>query len=534
VSNAGVFRAAVKAIGSNSRTWATFLRNEPRIVDLLGGYDPVFTHQAFTRGDLSLIQLKSCVPGQSSTADAKAIRGWAALLSDVPDYYGFIQDVGTAFRRLSHEKSGESLPDSQLLLCIVGYLGCPSSKWPGTHYLTSAHSDISLEQRKLPGMGYVLASEFLRNLHWNGFKPDRHVQRLFDRWMSGAGEEVRPDIVRLQALIGRRASDLERYLRYSLLAIAAVPEGVTLSYADNLVWLLGAYVEKKGRESDLLYVEEGQGGSSVLSSSERASEATVRRTSQRELNDLSPEEVLDATSAAEYHRQRRLLWDSLALLHNNVSVLQSLSAYPRRFLGPMRAFLFLIQRNTFENSLVIAHRLWNEKGQNAVSLRTVAKFARKGKPEYQAAMDERLGDARPQGAVTAVLVRIERYRHVRLGHLDGRINPDDPDAHLPVTLVELESVAEALTRYYNATGIGIQAFFDVAGLGRDRHDRSEVQKVLDGVAIQSPWVMRYSEDPDWWWRDYRPKLTNAEYQFLVQLRARMGLPPMSEHVGTDP
>src|SRR5918997_1573738 len=37
-SNADVFRAAVKALSSNSRAWATFLKSECKLSDLLRGY----------------------------------------------------------------------------------------------------------------------------------------------------------------------------------------------------------------------------------------------------------------------------------------------------------------------------------------------------------------------------------------------------------------------------------------------------------------------------------------------------------------
>jgi hypothetical protein len=48
--------------------------------------------------------------------------------------------------------------------------------------------------------------------------------------------------------------DLSTYLTYSLMGISSSPPGVTFSYVDNLVWLLGAYVEKKGRESNHTYL----------------------------------------------------------------------------------------------------------------------------------------------------------------------------------------------------------------------------------------------------------------------------------------
>lgn len=40
LSPSRVFEAAVKAIGSNSRKWSSFLSIEPQLATLLGGYDP--------------------------------------------------------------------------------------------------------------------------------------------------------------------------------------------------------------------------------------------------------------------------------------------------------------------------------------------------------------------------------------------------------------------------------------------------------------------------------------------------------------
>ncbi len=39
-SNAEVFRAAVRALGSNQRKWADYLGNESRIAEVLCGFDP--------------------------------------------------------------------------------------------------------------------------------------------------------------------------------------------------------------------------------------------------------------------------------------------------------------------------------------------------------------------------------------------------------------------------------------------------------------------------------------------------------------
>jgi hypothetical protein len=47
---------------------------------------------------------------------------------------------------------------------------------------------------------------------------------------------------------------MAKYLKYSLIGIEATPRGVPHSFTDNLVWLLGAYLERKGKESDTSYV----------------------------------------------------------------------------------------------------------------------------------------------------------------------------------------------------------------------------------------------------------------------------------------
>ena len=155
--------------------------------------------------------------------DAERIRDWAELLTATPDYYELIQDAGAALRQVSTNE----LPDEKLLLCLVGYFTAPTARWPGESHLKSALKDINpVARRKFPGMGRPLASEFLRNLGWNGYKPDRHIIRLFREW---TGDEL-PDRFdeearRLCGLIGRRDKDLRADVHSALLRIDAHTRG---------------------------------------------------------------------------------------------------------------------------------------------------------------------------------------------------------------------------------------------------------------------------------------------------------------------
>ena len=87
IENRCVFRAAVRAIGSNNRNWATFLKHERRLKEILFGYDPAAVRERL-RSDRSIEEdIKKCLPGRTVKNDSKAILRWAKLLGDSPSYY---------------------------------------------------------------------------------------------------------------------------------------------------------------------------------------------------------------------------------------------------------------------------------------------------------------------------------------------------------------------------------------------------------------------------------------------------------------
>lgn len=231
-SNAEVFRAAVWALGSNSRSWATFLRNRDKLSDALFGMDPVQAR------DVEIETLSMLLPGQTSTGDAKAIHAWANLLADFErngeSYYDAVISLANTIKNHASGR-GVDLPDEQLMLCVVGHLiDEPPKQWSGQ------------TPGKLRGMRFALGSEFFRNLGWNGFKPDRHVIRLLDGWAGPLVEQQAATATELAQLAGRDSREVREIMRYSLAGIALSPS-TNYSRTDNLIWLLGAYVETKRR-----------------------------------------------------------------------------------------------------------------------------------------------------------------------------------------------------------------------------------------------------------------------------------------------
>ncbi len=250
VSYRDVYRAAVLALASNSRSWSSFIAREPQLAELLRGYDPQAVASAVATGALTAGDLAACIPGQTSSADARAMLSWADLIANAGGYYQRVVAIARAFERAG---AGEH----EVVPCVSAFLGHPPSDKMLAKCLPGLVRPAGLETSKAPGMGATLASEFLRNLGWSGFKPDRHIQRLFSAWFPEVVKGCHERAVELAALVGRRAKDVVAFFTFSLVGHAVTPPGRTLSEADNLVWALGAYVEKKGRESVVVYRRDG-------------------------------------------------------------------------------------------------------------------------------------------------------------------------------------------------------------------------------------------------------------------------------------
>lgn len=240
-SSETVFRAASLALASNMRRWSTFLNRREEFESLLEDYNPVAFSKA-VRSDSSRIEkISECLGGRTGRRDAEAIKKWAYLLGKDIDY-------PKALEELRNNISDVVRPE-EVVPVLAALLGSPrkkvEKKWP---------PPCGIKTWKTPGMRMVLASEFLRNLHWEGFKPDRHIKRLFSRWFPDVVEKKseRADHLARHILCGR-SKDLIKDITFSLVGAAVTPDGCSRTKADNLVWALGAYVEKKDKESETVY-----------------------------------------------------------------------------------------------------------------------------------------------------------------------------------------------------------------------------------------------------------------------------------------
>lgn len=240
VSNQIVFRAAARAIGSNSRKWTDFLRSEKQLIRLTSGYEPRQTHERSTEQEIA-----ACLSGQTAGRDAKAIWECAKMLASEHNYYKEIESL----ENMVCEKCDEQFEVMPSMAVILGttnptkqmLANFPPPKW------------LDAKKWKIEGMGATLASEFLRNLKFSGFKPDRHITRLFELWFPEIIKDKKSRAIALGDKLGTKDKNALKFLTFSLVGVAVTPPDRSFTEVDNLVWALGAYVEKKDKESNEKY-----------------------------------------------------------------------------------------------------------------------------------------------------------------------------------------------------------------------------------------------------------------------------------------
>jgi len=225
--NQAIFRAAVRSLGSNSRDWKAFLNGEAKLVELTGNYDPVVTAVIGSHAAKAIQQL---IPGQTSGGDARAIVAWAERLNTSQGYDSYLKSLREETRTRAQAR-GISLTEQEMTAMIALIVGMAPDAFP--------HGAFPL---KASGMGPTLASEFLRNLGWSGFKPDRHVRRLLTKWFP-EDVQVRQRAEALAKSIGTRRRDAVDFLYFSILGAERSPPGMQISHVDNLVWLYGAMID---------------------------------------------------------------------------------------------------------------------------------------------------------------------------------------------------------------------------------------------------------------------------------------------------
>ena len=235
--------AAVRAVASNSRSWARVRKVLPEVESIaLGG---LFT--PLTPDDVRRVGEQ--LGGQTGNADARAIAKWVECIQLGVDVGRVLRETRSS---LSASLVGPAKSSPMLVIGVATVIGC-------------GRKPSNLDSRfafKAPGMGPALSAEFLRNLGWPTFKPDRHIARLFREWLSDSTLWVDAwhDTFALANLLRFRSTPQistgfadgpptpREVLHLARLGEMVTPPGWSLNRMDQLVWLTGVYLHPKGRD----------------------------------------------------------------------------------------------------------------------------------------------------------------------------------------------------------------------------------------------------------------------------------------------
>lgn len=237
LSDETAFKAATLAIASSMRQWALVYRGLGAIKQLLMGYDPqqvaTAAQNPAQRGAM-VRSLASLLGGQRAHDHAEWIIRFGESLAVTPR----IQTTLLAAKAAAGQRA-PNLSEAQLNAAVALLLA------RGSGPRSLAHNGIAL--RKAVGMGPPIASEFLRNLGWASFKPDRHIIRLLSAWLPERDREEITSSVDWSPMFRRRSGDARQFLDFAVLGEKLTPDCEPLNQADQLVWMMGVYVQRKPR-----------------------------------------------------------------------------------------------------------------------------------------------------------------------------------------------------------------------------------------------------------------------------------------------
>ncbi|MDI9314173.1 MAG: hypothetical protein QM529_05835 [Hydrotalea sp.] len=241
LNNNDVLKAAVLSLASNMRAWRRIEPNKLQLEKIFYNYDIA---EIKKNNHINDEEIRVLLGGQTGGRDAKSIISF--LYNYLPKYKNFIEIIFSILERYNNYKL-KNYEETIILSALLG-------------------SENQQDNYKIKGMGFALASEFLRNLGFPNFKPDRHILRIFyDDIIFKDG--LCPDLINNTKKIlntlnkpykntpfekrdkdGGLSINIETNI-YACLLGAKIAEDAgcanNINFVDNTLWLYGSEIKKK-------------------------------------------------------------------------------------------------------------------------------------------------------------------------------------------------------------------------------------------------------------------------------------------------
>lgn len=242
----------------------------------------------------------------------------------------------------------------------------------------------------------------------------------------------------------------------------------------------------------------------------------------------SLEDLLNHGAVEKYERESTVLWTSLTHLHTNLHMLRQLNDYRTEFFEIPQAFVYLMAVNLFQQNIVIAHRLWTDRGKRKLTLPQFRdRMGEWVRPEYRTALTERIEAVNAPEGHEEILQKVEGARHKRIGHLDRPYHLGQIQLRTDVTIEELGILTRWFGDYFDALTAEQYTQYVVIEVAGEKPWEGELGYVLDCLAARSKWIDSYDRFPDYWRERLLPKLTAEDRREINRIRKRLDMEPMS-------
>lgn len=247
----------------------------------------------------------------------------------------------------------------------------------------------------------------------------------------------------------------------------------------------------------------------------------------RETYEYDPYEVFTTPALAEeYRRDFRHFREGLQDLIANVRVLQHLGRFRWEFYDAPREVFGLFARNLWQNSYVIASRLWGPtKGDSKTLNIWKNRLTQSVDPYYHRVLRVRLRRVRNDPAFRDEMERIKKRRNLRYAHLDPASYTEPQLAKELLSLAELVHVAKTLRRIYSLLYLGEPQDFSSSPVLGGR-EGGQLYYLLDLIRLNSDKVRLFDQDRELWLAEVRPALTQEDVQEINELRLAYRLTPV--------
>jgi len=244
-----------------------------------------------------------------------------------------------------------------------------------------------------------------------------------------------------------------------------------------------------------------------------------------DLGSATAEDVVGADCLLRYRQLQEIVNAKLVRL-NAITTLIGQLYKPRKFgtAGPPNAFFAFFSSTTFHYGIILAHRLWNDQSADVVTLKTLRNYVvTNSRPMWTPALREALRRVRLSPEEQKTLKRIAGLRNRVLAHTQDPRHFDPDRAAGQVSAMDLRQVAEQFGRIYNAVNIGAESLFVPVNFW---DDQSELEYILDLVTAAARESTIFDDEPGYWRRHVRPKLSRADLIELNRAREIAGKPPL--------